>query len=229
MATALLLGCTASEIEQARSSIAEGPRLVAIGAASEGPPGSDAIPSQRVAFRSGDGSTRPIDREAIAFVPRWRDGAALVDPGRLLYEVRPDGQRRMLASGASGALAVSSDGALLAYVIAEDVLGELRVHDGAREHTIASGLASIGLLRIAGDRVAFVGGRPGGIAGVWIAPIDGAGARCVTNCDLVTGTDWQGRFVPPPISADTFELGAGTIAWIDPDGVRREAELEERR
>src|SRR5690606_32349581 len=140
------------------------------------------------------------------------------------YEVRPDGQRRMLASGGSGALA--TDGERLAYVVMDGALGELRVHDGARERTIARGLASIGVLRIAGDRVLFVGGRPGGVAGVWLASIAGQPARCLTNCDLVTGTDWRPRFVPPPASPDAFEVTPGAVAWIDPSGVRREAPLE---
>jgi hypothetical protein len=232
IAAALVVGCVAPEQAQPNAaSIDAAPVLIAIGPAQAGPEGSDAVPSRRVGFRMPDGSIREVDREAIALVPRWRGAAALVDPERRLYEVRPDGHRRMLASGASGALAVSDDGALLAYVIARDVYGELRVHDGERESTIASGLASIGALRVLGDRVLFVGGQPGGVAGVWIARIDHerdpASARCVTNCDLVTGTDWQDRFVPPPASASTFELGTDTIAWTDADGARHEAARED--
>jgi hypothetical protein len=60
-------------------------------------------------------------------------------------------------------------------------------------------------MRVEGDHLLFVGGRAGGVAGEWVAPLDGAGARCLTNCDLETGTDWTARFVPPPTSVG--ELG----------------------
>jgi hypothetical protein len=169
-----------------------------------------------------DGSLRPIDREAIAFVPRWRSGAALVDPERRLYEVLPDGMRRMLVAGATGPLAVSPDGHELAYVVAPDVFADLRVHDGASERTLASGLASIGDLRFSEDgaQVAFVGAAPGGIVGVWIASQDGA--RCLTNCGLRAGADWQDHFLPPPSDADTFVIHLDTVGWTDPDGEPRE-------
>ncbi len=219
--------CAPSPPGRAASELRDAPALVAVSEPTQGPPGSDAVPRVAVAFRMPDGATRPVDREATHFVPRWREGAALVDPERRLYEVRPDGTRRMLADGASGSLAVSPDLELLVYAIARDVVGELRVHDGARERTLASGLASIGVLRIEGARVFFVGARPGGIAGVWTAALDGSGARCLTNCDLVTGTDWRARFVPPPSSPDAFELNGSTLAWRDPDGAQHEVALEE--
>jgi hypothetical protein len=222
-----LLGCAAHEAPGRVASAEIGaPTLVAIGEPSEAPPGSDAVPHRAVAFRMPDGSTRPVDREAVAFVSRWGTGAALVDPERRLYEVRPDGARRMLVAGASGSLAVSPDGTLLVYVVARDVLGELRVHDGAQERTLAAGLASIGVLRVEGERVFFVGARSGGVVGVWTAALDGSGARCLTNCDLVTGTDFAARFVPPPSSPDAFERDGDVLAWRDPDGVRHEARLE---
>ncbi len=222
----LSLGCTAPEPgEQARTGVEEAPALVALAAAPEGPQASDAVPARRVAFRMPDGTTRPLDREAIAFVPRWGGGAALVDPERRLYEVRPDGQRRMLARGATGALAASDDGATLAYVIAAGVLGELFTHDGERERSLASGLAAIGALRVTGDRVLFVGARPGGVAGVWIAGPDGA--ECLTNCALRTGEPFEDRRVPLPASPSSFELEAGRVAWIDHDGARHEATLAE--
>lgn len=222
----MLCGCAAPDsAERASSAAVEAPTLIAIGEASQGPPGSDAVPRRSVAFRMPDGSLRPVDREAIAFVPRWQGAAALVDPERRVYEVRPDGMRRMLAADASGSLVVSGDERLLAYVVMRDVLGELRVHDGENERTIASSLASIGVLRFDQTRILFVGARPGGIAGVWAAALDGSGARCLTNCDLVTGTDWQPRFVPPPSSPDAFDVRGSAVTWIDPDGARHALEV----
>jgi hypothetical protein len=200
-----------------------------VGDASQPPPGSDAVPRSRVAFRMPDGSLRPVDREAIAFVPRFGAGAALVDPERRLYEVTPDGQRRMLAAGASGSLAVSPGEDLLAYAVTRGALGELRVHDGTEERTLARGLASAGALGFAdgGARLFFVGGRPGGVAGVWTATTDGD-ARCLTNCELRTGEPWQDRFVPLPASALAFEPERDAVAWTDADGARHRAPLAGR-
>lgn len=194
----LLSGCLAVEpSDRAIFAESEAPTLVALQATGDAPPASDAAPRWRVAFAMPDGSLREVDREATAFVPRWRDGAALVDPEGRLYEVRPDGDRRMLARGAVGPLAVSSDGALLAYAVVRGAFGDLYVHDGAQPRRVAEGLASAGVVRVDEGGVLFVGGRPGGVAGEWLAPLDGSGARCLTNCELETGTDWTARFEPP--------------------------------
>jgi hypothetical protein len=215
-----LIGCSAIEPAPAPLVEPSAPRLVALGSAQPVPPGSDAVPAVEVAFELSDGSRRPIDRRAIAFVPRWRQGAALIDPERRLYEVLPSGARRLLVASAGGELAVSRDEALLVYAVER---GEVRTHDGVTERTIAAGLSSAGLLRFVDRSVAFVGARPGGIAGVWIAALDGSGARCLTNCTLRTGEPWLDRFVAPPSSASAFRLEDGVLSWTDRDGVRHEA------
>lgn len=212
----VLGGCVAPDAT--RVEVREGPVLVAIGAASQGPPGSDFVPRRRVALQMPDGSTRAIDREAIAFVPAWRGGAALVDPEGRLYEVGSQGALRMLAASAAGELAVA--GGLLVYA---STAGELRVHDGREERTIASALASIGALRVVEGRVLFVGAVNGGVAGVWHAPLDGSGARCLTNCDLRTGTDWGSRYVPLPALSESLTLDGDRVAWIDADGAQHRA------
>lgn len=217
-----LVGCSAIEPSPAPLVEASGAQLVAIGSPQPGPPGSDAVPAVEVAFQLADGSRRAVDRRAIAFVPRWRRGAALVDAERRLYEVLPSGERRMLVSGAGGELAISPDERLLVYAVER---GEVRTHDGESERTIASGLSSAGVIRVLDRYVAFVGARPGGVAGVWIAAIDGSGARCLTNCGLRTGEPWLDQFVAPPSSAAAFRLENGVLAWIDRDGVRREASI----
>jgi hypothetical protein len=217
-----LIGCSAIEPSPAPLIEPSGERLVAVGSPQAGPAGSDSVPAVAVAFQFSDGSRRPVDRRAIAFVPRWRRGAALIDPERRLYEVLPNGERRMLVAGAGGELAISPDGRLLVYAVER---GELRTHDGESERTIASGLSSAGVLRVLDRHVAFVGARPGGVAGVWIAAIDGSGARCLTNCALRTGEPWLDQFVAPPSSAGAFRLENGVLGWIDRDGVRREASI----
>lgn len=189
------LGCSAAT--PAAAPLAEGPVLVALEDASEG---LDARPRWRVAFERADGSRAPVDVEASDFVPRWRDGAALIDPARRLYQVWPDGQRRMLAPEV---LALGTDGSRLAFAEARDLGVALRVHDGERATTLAEGLSSAAMLRVEPERVLFVGARPGGVAGVWVADADGA--RCVTNCDLRTGQPWGDRFVPPPSDPAALE------------------------
>lgn len=191
-----LLGC--SSAGPATASLDEAPSLVTLGEWSQTV--GDQVPRVRVGFQFPDGRVTAIDREAIELVPRWRDGAALIDPERRLYQVWPDGNRRMLTRDA---YALATDGGLLAYAVVPDLHGELRVHDGEHERTLARELASIGLLRVDGDRVLFVGAAPGGIAGVWVA--DDAGARCITNCDLSTGEPWQDRFEPPPTDPALLE------------------------
>lgn len=195
----------------------EAPRLVAVGEATEGPEGGDMRARFTVAFAMPDGSRRAVDREAIAFVERWREGAALVDPERRLYEVLPDGTRRMLARDAVG-LAVG--GERLAYVVERGGFGSLHVHDGERDTRVAQRFASIGAVRLDGETVTFVGVRPGGIVGVWQLDL-GEEPRCLSNCALRTGEPFADRMIPVPTRADDFELTATHVAWTV-DGVRHE-------
>lgn len=221
LALGLPLGCTSVEpaLAPAPSSLDEAPELVLGQPVWQPPEGADGPPRSQAYFRMPDGTLREVDRLAIAHVPRWGRGAALVDPEGRLYEVMPGGDRRMLAAGATGSLAVSPDARLLAYVIRRDALGELRVHDGQRERVLAADLASIGGLSFGADRIAFVGGRPGGVAGVWIAPLEGEPV-CLTNCDLRTGEPWLDRFVPLP--ASEIVLDGSAVRWIDEAGAAHE-------
>ncbi|MBX3274997.1 MAG: hypothetical protein KF729_32330 [Sandaracinaceae bacterium] len=192
----VLAGCAASS--PSRAPLAEAGELVAL--EDVGPAVGDAPPRLRLAFRGADGALTPVALEAAAFVPRWREGGALVDPERRLYEVAPGGAPRMLAAGVT---ALASDGARLAYVVQRDLEVELRVDDGEGPRTWARGLSSAAMLRVDGARVRFVGAVPGGVAGVWWADADGA--RCVTNCALRTGEPWGDAFVPPPEDPSQLE------------------------
>ncbi len=217
LALVALLGCAGPLPPGAEESLADAPRLEAIGDAVGGPEGSDAPARWRVGFVD-HGVTRPVDREAIAFVPRWREGAALVDPQRRLYAVRPDGDRRMLAADAVGVLA--TDGARLAYVTERGGLSALSLHDGTRPRVIVEGFASIGVVRLTPEEILFVGAPPGGVVGVW--SVQGGAPVCLTNCALRTGEPWADRFVPPPVDAATFVIEPGRVRWVDGDGVARE-------
>jgi hypothetical protein len=217
----LALGWAAcSAVEPTSSSLEEppSPRLVVLRGAAEPPMASDAIPSFEVGFE-GAGSNRALDRRAIAFVPRWRRGAAIIDPERRLYEVLPNGARRMLVANTGAELAL--DGDRLVYAVETGRGAEVRTHDGTTERTLASGLSSAGLFRAENGMLAFVAARPGGIAGVWIASLDGD-ARCMTNCDLRTGERWTERFVALPASADAWSFAGGRVGWSDAAGARHE-------
>src|SRR5689334_1487540 len=145
MRWAALLLCACAAVEPASAGLSS-PALIDV--RTEPSSGLDDPPRRIVRFEG-----QATEHEAIAFVPRFHRGAALIDPDRRLYEVLPDGERRMLARDAIE-LASSQDASWIAYTVG-DVLGELRVHDGSQERTIASGLASIGVLRVLDDRVAF--------------------------------------------------------------------------
>lgn len=214
-----IAGCV-TPAPSASAPLVETGTLVVVSTDDQALPGSDAVPRMRVAFRSDDGSLSPVDREAIAFVPRWRQGAALIDPVGRLYEVTPDGARRMLAREAIGPMAVSDDGERLAFVTTHGFLGALHVHDGARDIVWVDGLAGAGALRFDGDGVLFVGGPPGSIAGLHRATPDAL--ACLSNCALRTGTDWRAAFVPPPVNADAIDPRVDRIHWTDADGVPHE-------
>lgn len=228
-AAAILVALTACDIAPTTNTRAalldERPRLVMVSRqAPDLHGGHDAPVLMTVAFELDDGTHIPVDRLARAFVERWRDGAALVDSESRLYEVLPDGSRRMLAASVAGELAVSDDEQTLAYAAVRGFIGELRVHDGAQERVVASNLSSAGVLRFGPGELAFVGARPGGIAGVWIASLDGSSARCLTNCDLRTGEPWMDRFLEPPSRTSAFEWRAGSLVWIDANGSVNEAD-----
>lgn len=201
------------------------PEIEVLATNANAPPGSDAVPHMRLAFRYADGSRRPIDGQALAYVP-FRDGVALVDERRQLVLVAPGGARRVLAreSGAPPALGTAGE---LVYVARYDLSSDLHVLDVAgRDRVLARGLASAGLLAPQPDgRVLLVGAQNGGVAGVWLAAID-APVRCLTNCAFTTGAQdgWPG-FVPLPSTAEGLRIRGELATWQDSDGTSQQAPL----
>jgi hypothetical protein len=201
------------------------PQIIVLETDANAPPGSDGAPHMRLAFRYADGSRRPIDGRALAYVP-FRDGVALVDERRQLVLVSPGGARRVLAreSGAPPALGPAGE---LVYVARYDVSSELHVLDVAgRDRVIARGLASAGLLAPQPDgRVLFVGAQNGGVAGVWLGDAD-APVRCLTNCAFTTGASdgWPG-FVALPSTAEGLRIRGDAVVWRDADGNEQSAPL----
>jgi len=158
--------------------------------------GTDTRPHFTLALRDKNGARIPIEGRALAHVT-FVGGIALVDAERRLIVVSSGGARRVLAEQAGAPPARGASGELV-YVAQRDVGAELHVLDaGGVDRTLASGLASAGLLAPQPDgTILFVGARSGGVAGLWSA--SAGDTRCLTNCDLRTGQPWGERFVPHP-------------------------------
>ncbi len=151
------------------------------------------------------------------------DAAAVLTSDRRLVRVGLTGAPVPLADDVAFVPVVSRDGTHLAYATLE--AGALHVLDALGDRTVAEGLGSIGGLAFSpeGARVAFVGARRGGIAGVWLADARGREpARCLTNCALEAGGPLEDR-VPLPAQPLRFEDGA--LTWIDDAGGAHRAEV----
>lgn len=216
----MLAGCApASQATPAEQSQTEAPAAELVVLERITSNGPDAPERVQLAFRRGDIIGAPLDRLAIGWVPRWADGAAIVDPEGRLYEVSPDGDRRMLANGAVGPL--SADGSRLAFTTESGFLTDLHVHDGQASRVWASGLAAAGVLHLEGERLFFVGGPPGAVVGLWEARADGP-PRCWSNCELRTGADFRDAFVPPPGRPEDITAIASGVRWVDLHGLSHE-------
>jgi hypothetical protein len=200
------------------------PQLVARALAYDPPPGSDAVPTWSLAFEHADGSRSAIAERATAYV-RFRDGVALTTPERRLLLISPDGSRRLLAASVSSSPARGPSGELL-YVALYGAVAELhRLTVTGEDRVIARELSSAGLLAPHADgSVLLVGAPNGGVAGIWRVDPGASQARCITNCELRTGQDWKGRFVPPPGTVEELEAAyRATLAIDSGDGVLRSA------
>jgi len=220
-----LAGCGGERVAPGAAALVA-PELVRGQTVWRAPPGADGAERYRVTWSPGGGGPGSL---AVAHVPRLGAGAALVDPARRLYAVWPDGQRRMLAEGVFD-LAVSGDGALLAFAVAAPSGGEVRLWSGSARppRAIATGLSSAGALRFSPDGAAvlYVGAEPGGIAGLRVAGVGGGADRCLTNCALRTGQAWLDRFVPPPGAAEELVFEGAEVRWRDRRGVPRSVAWE---
>jgi hypothetical protein len=198
-------------------------QIEVLGVRDDTPAGGDGQPRMSLAFRYADGRRVPIEGEATAYAP-FRDGVALVDTQKQLVLVARDGARSVLARVA-GAPPVRAPGGELVYVARHDLVAEVHVLDaGGRDRVVASGLADAGVLAPQPDgRLFFVAARNGGVAGVWLA--ERGAARCLTNCELETGTPWGDKFVPLPTGADAIRASAGRVEWDASDGSRRSVAL----
>jgi len=202
--------------------------LVVTRSISHVPPGGDGPPRLELALRLPDGRLRPLpfDGNAVGGV-LFRGEAHVLDASRRLHRVAPDGSAELFAEGVPTDPAVSPDGRLLAWVEVHGHLGTIQVDDGLSRRAVAEGLASAGALRFdpTGSQLFFVGGRPGGVAGLHMTDTEGGGSRCLTNCTLETGAPWGDGYLPPPGGAEALEIGGATVAWTT-GGRRVEVRLE---
>ncbi len=119
---------------------------------------------------------------------------------------------------------MSSDGETLAYVALEeddDVRSALhlrRESDDVRDRS----LYSLGALRFApdGGTVLGVGAVNGGVVGLHV--FDDLGRRCLSNCDLRAGSEWE-DYVRPPGGPTALHFDDSDVSWDGSDGqpVRR--------
>jgi hypothetical protein len=151
------------------------------------------------------------------------DAAVVLDGDRRLFRYEMTGEPAPIAEDVAFVPVVTLDGAHLAYATME--AGELHVLDALGDRVVATGLGSIGALSFSPDgaRIAFVGARRGGIAGVWLADSRGRDeVRCLTNCELGTG-DELSSMVPLPAQPLAFHEGA--VRWVDDRGEGHQVEV----
>jgi hypothetical protein len=192
------------------------------------PKGTSAPRQLRLAFRLPNGKRRQIDRSAIAYA-RFRDNVAVLDIQRRLVLISPSGAKRVLAKQA-GAPPVQAPSGELVYAVKYQTGVEIHVLDSlGNNRTVASGLGSAGLLAPQEDgRILFIGtAKGGGVAGLWI--IDSQGARCLTNCELETGSDYSERFIPLPSGTDTMKIVDDYVEWTAADGTSHSSRLDSRQ
>ncbi len=209
------LACAPAQRSAVASQPAGAPEVIVLSRHDAAPPGSDAAPWETLAFRYADGAQRAIEGEALSHTA-FRDGVALVDRARQLVLVSPDGSRRVLAQQAGASPVRNSLGALL-YVARYGGVAEVHALSiEGRDRVIADGLSNAGLLTpLANNAVLFIGARNGGVAGMWLA--DDRGARCLSNCELKTGTGWDDHYAQPPGSAQALRDAFARLSHIDRD------------
>ncbi len=220
MAIALAVVAGACEVSEPVSSgsegLDEGPTLVFHRRVAHPSPGSDERPLYSLAWRHADGRVEPLElppaMHAVALdgMVYWVDAAHQLRRGEteVLAEAvfaRPlvHGDRLIYVQGGAG------EPQTIRWL---DASGD----DGA----LATDLYQLGALAAAPDGSALlgVGSTNGGVAGVWVVPLDGSDARCLSNCDLRVGSDWGGRFVAPPGAADALTFDGDRIRWDTPAG-----------
>ena len=146
----------------------------------------------------------------------WGEEAVVVGRDGALWAVARDGRRELLGRNAVGTPAVSDDGERLAYVVRDDLRGEVRLrHRSGGVRAVARDLGSAGALRFAPDgrHLLLVGSRPGRVAGLLVADLAEGRVRCLTNCDLAVGQPWGDRFLALPPGPESLAFEGDHVSW----------------
>ncbi len=171
-----------------------------LGALTSVPPaGSDAPPRYALASEHLGDHADPGD---VIRGLRWGERVLYVDPDYRLFEL---GVEAPIAERVFAKPLVSPDGSQLAYVALEGEHAQTRAalhlrHADGEDRVIDRSLFSFAQLRFAPDGRSILGHGVvnGGITGLHVAELDSGKLRCLTNCELRTGTDWRDRHVALP-------------------------------
>jgi len=191
-------------------------QLLRLPGSDEPPPeASDAAPLLRYELVAGLASRQ---LPPALFAALSGDTAVVWLPDHRLARFGLDGAPRLIARSVSSPPWVGEDRVVFAPEVGDTV--ELRLLRQGVETTLARGLASAGMFRLGPDArgVFFVGAQNGGVAGLWFARVDRDEARCLTNCELRTGSPWGDAFVPPPGSAESLEFDGDSVRYLDMNG-----------
>lgn len=222
LAWILLAGCTSappavSPLVASPSAVALRPRtLVSVVETPARAPGLDVPAAVTIHLEAPHSAARQIEGLFLGGVS-FEDAAVLLDLDHHLVRHTMDGPAEPIADDVAFVPVVTLDGAHLAYATFG---GALHVLDLLGDRVVASGLSSIGAISFSPDgaQMAFVGARPGGVAGVWLASSRAdLAARCLTNCDRGVG-DVEGMV---PLPAQPIEVGA-VVRWVDETGAVHE-------
>jgi len=218
-----VVGCAPVEAPapagEERGALAQDRELVTIRTVWEAPTGADGASLFEVGWRDAAGEVRPLPLpEPVVAAVAWGGEAAVVDRHHEIWLVSDDGTRQRLGRGVMGPPAVSDDGSIIAYAEVHDLVAEVRTRRAPRgmPRVVASDVQSAGAFRFSpeGDHLLFVGSRPGGVAGVFVAELRRGGhERCLTNCALRAGRPWGDAFIPLPPSPESLEISDAEVSW----------------
>lgn len=220
-----LLGCS-GEVETAASAAlvaAQPDRLDGVAAAYD-----QAEPGEQV-VRDGDALespgiwtvlSRPFLGRSVAYAP----DATLLARGE-------DGTETTLASNVLPGVAVSDDGARLAYLKGLDRDFALHVRTAEEDQIVARlGSAAAPTFSPDGRWIVLLGSIRGGVTGVIAVHAEDGSVHALTNGALRAGTAWApGAFVPLPRAGSMRVETDGHVRWIgDTDGLEHARKLPAR-
>ncbi len=221
----LSLGCTGADLGELHEPLLkEGARLVRDRVVWAPPPGADGPPLTTLAWEHRDGSRSAIDVGPVVHAAVWGGSIVYVDRGFRLWR---EGELQPWAEGVPGAPVVSPDGAMLAYVVADEsedgVRAEVHVRTSEGDRVVDRSLLSLGMLRFSPDGQVLlgVGSVNGGVAGLHAIDVRSGRHRCLSNCALRVGQPWGDAFVPPPGDPSALRFEEDELVYDVPTGLAR--------